>query len=142
MKMESVRKKPKVSSAKIGIYCSVFCLIAGLIYGNLESIHYPVNPFAKGLISFANALFWGGLFWSLLLFKQGKKLAPLILLGAYAVNVSVSLFTVNLCGLNPCGQIDAAPGVQIESSNIHPMHRLIRDYTPEAKFYDPSRRSN
>ncbi|MBX9951608.1 MAG: hypothetical protein K2Y39_20730 [Candidatus Obscuribacterales bacterium] len=142
MRLESTQTPPRVSSAKIGIYCSVFCLFAGLIYGNLESIHYPVNPFAKGLISFANALLWGGVIWSLLLFKQGKKLAPLILLGAYAVNVSVSLLSVNLCGLNTCGQADAAKGGHIESRNIHPMHRQIRDYMPEAKFYDPSRRSN
>lgn len=114
MTKESIRTRPKVSSAQIGIYCSVFCLLTGLIYGNLESIHYPVNPFAKGLISFANALLWGGAFWSLVLFKRGNKLAPLILLGAYAVNVSVSLLTVNLCG-----QVETAQGGHIESRNIH-----------------------
>lgn len=142
MKVETLQQTPKVSSAKLGIYCVIFCLTAGLVYGNLETMHYPVTPFAKGLIAFSNALFWGGAVVAFFMFKRGNKLAPLLLLFVYAVNVLVPLYAINVCGLRSNHIIDSETSGRVESKNIHPLHRMLRDDTSEIHFYDPRQRSN
>lgn len=99
MKVETIKQTPKVSSAKLGIYCTVFCLVAGLIFGTLKATDYPVNPFGMGLVSFAWTLFWCGLLFALLKCRAGSKRAPLVILGMYAVNILISLFVCNFCQL-------------------------------------------
>lgn len=142
MKFQALSETPKVSSAKLGIYCSIFCLVAGIAYGNLESISYPVNSFAKGLISFSSALFWGGAICSFFLLKQGKKFAPLVLLGVYAINIFVSLYAVNICGMNKTSAIQSSSKRQIESTNLNPSHLMLRDDIKQPDYYDPSKRSD
>ena len=93
---KTITPPPKVSSAKIGIYCTLFCLGAGLVYGWLESMNYPVNSFGKGWMAFSTTLFWGGVVVAFLMHIKGFRGAPLIFLAVYGVNIIVSLFSVNL----------------------------------------------
>jgi hypothetical protein len=104
MKFQALSEKPKVSSAKLGIYCTIFCLVAGIIFGSLKAMSYPANSFGMGLISFAWSLFWCGLTFSLVNIKAGNKRAPLFLLGIYGFNILISIFVVNVCGSRECSQ--------------------------------------
>lgn len=92
---KKLKQSPKVSSAKIGIYCTLFCLGAGLVYGWLESMNYPVNSFGKGWMAFSTTLFWGGVVVAFLMHIKGFRGAPLIFLAVYGVNIIVSVFSVN-----------------------------------------------
>jgi hypothetical protein len=104
MKFQALPETSKVSSAKLGIYCTIFCLVAGIIFGNLKAMSYPANSFGMGLISFAWSLFWCGLTFSLLNINAGSKRAALFLLCIYGVNVLISIFVVNVCSSRECTQ--------------------------------------
>lgn len=114
MKIQALSETPKVSSAKLGIYCTIFCLVSGLIFGTLKSSNYPVTPFGMGLVSFAWALFWCGLGLAALKLRTGNRIVPLLILGIYTVNIAVSIYVLNCC--------------QITSTNYGPSYIGLGDF--------------
>mgnify|MGYP000323084222 CR=1 FL=1 len=74
------------SSAKASIICALFCLLAGIGYGILESTGCPINSFGKGLLVFGSTLGWFGTGFSiLLLLKKRFKQALIILIATNAI---------------------------------------------------------
>ena len=137
MKLQTISQAPKVSSAKLGVYCAIFCLATGLVYGWLESMSYPVNSFSKGWMAFSTTLFWGGAIVSFVLFKNGRKHAPLVLLAVYAINIVVSVLAVNDCNLANFRVLLPTNESRVESGDINSFHRGLRDFISTPNYYDP-----
>ena len=125
MKFQTIPQSPNVSSAKLGVYCSLFCLGTGLVYGWLESMNYPVNSFCKGWMAFSTTLFWGGVVAAFLMHKKGVKAAPLVFLAVYGVNIIVSLFSVNTFDVNQEAKVHSMMGdfFVIEPPDYSPNNR-------------------
>lgn len=90
-------KAQTVSTANIGIFCVLFCMMAGFIYGGFEVAQYPANAFGKGLLAFGGSLFWSALIYSFIRHKRNEKFGSLILLSAYVLNVCLFIFVLQNC---------------------------------------------
>lgn len=86
-------------------------------------------------MAFSTTLFWGGVVVAFLMFRKGMRPASLVLLAVYTVNISVSVYAVNNCELN--ADIEKLYAQQIESTNIHPSHRMLGDFFFPPPDYSP-----
>ncbi len=135
MRIQTISQSPKVSSAKLGVYCSLFCLGAGLVYGWLESMNYPVNSFGKGWMAFSTTLFWSGVVVAFLMHRKGFRGAPLIFLAVYGINIIVSLFSVNMYDFK---QARSHLIMQLQEQDSH---RTMGDYFFPPPDYSPNSNS-
>lgn len=92
------------SSAKTVVICSLFCLLAGIGYGILESTGCPINSFGKGLLVFGSTLGWFGIGFSLLLLlKKRFKHALIVFIATNSIAMGLTFFAIQNCPSHNCG---------------------------------------
>ena len=87
-------QKDKGSWAKVGIYCSIFCMLTGSVYGLLYNTGCPSTPIGMGVMVFTCVLSWyllGFLLWAIVRKRFVKLALTLFLTGFLASEVAIGL---------------------------------------------------